>query len=252
MGKSDGIGKYAKEAKVISPLELKQQLLMLKKYLSSSAIEYLYSVLNLEVSILNDEDINVFLGELELFRKIATYNIINRTKKTVLDIKELEKNKFHIQEYGDFLAIYYYPMKDESILTFHANLASTKLGGSSHHPNVSIFETNSTVSIEKKRKELECLSKVTYENDDIFIGYDDEDRPIYQPVYGGPNSRKAFENQRKIECLNEKIRNLEQNGCIEDKVTRIVTNTLLEDWNMNLETDKVKSLKWVDIKKSSI
>ena len=51
----------------------------LEKFLSGEVIEYLYSLINLEISVFNEEKYNEFLKELDLFTDIAYYNIYNRS-----------------------------------------------------------------------------------------------------------------------------------------------------------------------------
>lgn len=53
------------EDKIIESGKLLERLEILKKYLNTNTMEYLKSILNLELSVLQDKDINVSLSELK-------------------------------------------------------------------------------------------------------------------------------------------------------------------------------------------
>ena len=104
-------------------------------------MEYLKSILNLELSVLQDKDINVSLSELKLFRDIATYNIFNRTINILKSLPEIDINKLSIYLCEYSLTIYYMVSKNDCFCIFDANF-DNKTSGKLNESYLHVFETN--------------------------------------------------------------------------------------------------------------
>lgn len=84
--------------------ELIEQLKEYKGLLNTEIIDYLNGIINLDYSVVRDDIIDIktkeHLSELDIYRKFATYNIYNRTKKI---IEDFDKNKLLIfVDYQEF------------------------------------------------------------------------------------------------------------------------------------------------------
>ena len=147
-----------------------------------------------------------------------------------------------------FLTMNYHLNEKDSFCIFNSRLDNKK---GFEFPFVHVFESDFTSKLKTLRKELEHISNITIGSDSIYSGEDEFGKPVFTPVYGGPNSRKAFEKQQKIESIKSEIEMLNRIGSKRDEIYNIVTTTLLKDWNQDLELNKEKDLGWVKIKKTS-
>lgn len=237
--------------------KLLSQIKRLDKYYNKETIDYLVSLIMLEQTVFKNLDFGEIFGNLDLFFEIAKYNLCNRTINTISSSEELEQSKLSANLFGEHLNISYHHTKDEYFDVFSANLGKTKgFSNIQNKPSITLYEFDSSVEsqIQKKEEEIIRLQNTKYGSDAQFSGYDLDDKPIFTPVYGGPNSRKYFLDKEKIDGLKGQIQKLRSYGLKQEEISNLVTNILLEDWNLkfkeeNFNKEMVLSLSWININK---
>ncbi len=241
---------------------LKQEVLLkqvkkLEKYYNKETIDYLVSLIMLEQTVFKNLDFGEIFGNLDLFFEIAKYNLCNRTINTISSNDSLEQSKLFANLFGEHFNISYHHSKDESFDVFSANLGKTNaFSNVPNKPSITLYEFDSSVEsqIQKKEEEIIRLQNTKYGSDAQFSGYDLDDKPVFTPVYGGPNSRKYFLDKEKTDGLKGQIQKLRSYGLKQEEISNLVTNILLEDWNLKLKEDNfnkamVLSLSWININK---
>lgn len=240
--------------------KLLKQVKKLEKYYNKQTIDYLVSLIMLEQTVFKNLEFGEIFGSLDLFYEIAKHNLCNRTMNTISSCKDLDQTNLSANFFGEHLNISYRHSKDESFNVFSANLGKTKaLSNAQNKPSVTLYDFSSPVEvqIQKREEEISRLQNVKYGSDAQFSGYDLEDKPIFTPVYGGPNSRKYFLDKEKIDSLKQQIERLKSYGLKQEEISNLVTDILLEDWNLklkeeNLNREMVLSLSWIDVNKHRI
>ena len=232
----------------------------LKKYnnmLSDSIISYLNSLLNLEISVIRDyikaED-RITLSELEIYKRIAIYNIYNRAlslfKENKLGLTITSKN-------SGILGKEIYALSGEKqyrVFEYNYIGGDIRFEGNisrENNPviigNISLFQTveskgQNGIELQKLRSELDKLhhEKNPYRHIPIRYGgaapwWTQEQR------YGGSDSlwsleenRKIVECERKIKLLDSK-RDLTDEEKEEIEITKEFNELILKDYGL---TDK--------------
>ena len=146
------------------------------------------------------------------------------------------------------MTIYYKVNENDCFCIFDANFDNKKLG-KLNEPYLHVFETNHNRRLGQVKRDLEHTRCISFGNDMICSGPDDSGIYHTEPVVGGTNSIKRFENERKISNLQEETAKLCRIGDIQDRITEIVVANLLNDWNLKLQFDKAESFGWMKIKK---
>ena len=228
--------KVNKDCKKVSTKE--ELIELLKKYkgiLSDSMISYLNSLIDLEFSVVreyisnNDKEA---LSELEVYRKIAIYNIYNRALN-IFKQKESELIISSNNEGIEGLNIYA-SLGENNCKLFDFNYMevlkpygykAVRIG------DISLFKT-----IESTEKREEELIRVMNELDRLY----DEKNPYNSShnVYGGPASQWAFEHSKKIKDYEDKFNLLDSKKELTDEdkkeieITKRFNELLLEDYGL--------------------
>lgn len=239
--------------------ELLKRIKEIEKYYNKETIEYLISLVMLEQPIFKDIEFGELFGKTDLFYQIAKYNLCNKTVETIENIKEIDQKKLSANYFIENLSINYNKSKDESFNVFTSELGRTKpFSDIPRKPSLSVYEIISPIEkqIETCEKQIASLSNTNYGSDNQLSGYDLAGKPVFSPVYGGPNSQKYFANQSKIEGLKATIKSLEKCGRIKEQVSNLVSSTLLADWGIEEEQEEypfdkklILELSWIDVYK---
>jgi len=201
----------------------------LEKFLSGEVIEYLYSLINLEISVFNKEKYNEFLKELDIFFDIALFNIYNRSINL---INNLDTNKEELIKW-DILNSYMISYKlDKDYDFLRLNKDKTDCLNLFYHGHFDYIK-----ELEKCDKKLEELKKAkliyrrsSYSFDDIF---------------------------HKEKSINERIEFLNEYGLELEELTDLINDTLFDDFNMSFDKhikdgndrEIVKNLPWCRVYK---
>ena len=216
--------------------ELYESLKNYRGILNKETIGYLAALIDLNFSVVMDIDDNdrSALSELEVYRKIAIYNIYNRAVNLLKDSGipySLSDN-----EYIDGLNISYVDEDykfDLFKFDYEQGFTYDKMG-ESIIPRIGVISLYQTIeSPEQRKKELENVKK------QLEILKSAENPYHYQDnVYGGPATTWAFKQNKEIEeCENlfkkldsKKELNLKEQKEIE--FTKQVRNLILQDYGM--------------------
>lgn len=235
--------------KIKTKEELIEHLKKYKGVLNNSIISYLYSLINLEFSVIKEyisEDDRIVLNELEVYKNIAQYNIYNRALNIFNDNKskflilgnqnkieglsvdlKLGENDFKIFnfDYCDYFN------KDE-LPNFYK---STFIGC------ISLFETIA----DEKRKEDE-LNRIMTELEKL---YSQKNPYPYEPGYfGGPRPQWEFQHSRKIYLYENMFNELDsKKGLTDDdkkeiEVTNKYNKLLLNDYGLTNDSFKEEKI----------
>lgn len=239
--------------------ELLKRIKKLKKYYNKPTIDYLISLVMLEQPVFKDIEFGELFGKTNLFFEIAKYNLCNKTIEKIENIEEIDQEKIKADFFRESLSITYHENQTGYFNVFSSNLGQKEsFSNKPIKPSIIVYEMVSSVEkqIDTHEKQLESLLNVRYGSDEQFLGYNLDDEPVFMPVYGGPNSRKYFDNQYKIESLKDRIQSLKDYGTIKEKVSNLVSSSLLSDWNIKMEEEEkvnnkelILQLSWIDIYK---
>ena len=224
--------------------ELTELLNGYKGILNDLMINYLNSLINLEFSVIreyiNDDD-RLILSELEVYKKIAVYNIYNRA----LNIFKQNESNLRISGNNDEIERLYvcalFGKKNCKLFDF--NYREGPIGFETKIPkdyktmkigDISLFQT-----IESKEKSDAELSRVMNILDRL---YDEKNPHFSRPyTYGGPASQWEFNHAKKIKEYENKFKQLLSRTELteeekqEVEVTKKFHELLLEDYGL---TDK--------------
>jgi hypothetical protein len=222
--------------------ELVELLKNYKGILTDSMISYLNSLIDLEFSVIRDyigDNDRVVLSELEVYKRIAMYNIYNRA------LRLFKENESELTISGnndgiEGLNVYASLGEKRSCKLFDFVYHDGPMSLSSKIPsgyktmkigNISLFQT-----IESKEQREAELMRVMSELDRLY----DEKNP-YHPrphTYGGPAPQWAFEHARKIKAYEEKFNILDSKKELTDEdkkeieITKKFHELLLEDYGL--------------------
>ncbi len=233
---------------------------LLKKYkgiLTDSMISYLNSLINLEFSVIKDyigDNDRVALSELEVYKRIAIYNIYNRALKIIKN-NAAELSIFSNKDIIEGLNVYSSLGKNRNCILFNFNYHNDPMNLRTKIPsgyktmkigNISLFQT-----IESKEQMEAELMRVMSELERLY----DEKNPYHSRLntIGGPAQLWAFEHTRKIEEYEEKFNLLSSKKELTDEdkkeieITKKFHQLLLEDYGLtNKDFEEENSQQFLD------
>lgn len=238
-----------------SKLNTKEELLYLLKknriILAEHTAEYLNSLIELEFSIIRDyisEDERESLSELEIYKRIAIYNIYYRA----LNIFNQEDPKLRVfgKDAGWEDLSVYATLGGKMVNLFNFNYKERQNGFNSPIPDgyktmkigsISLFQTleNESLRNAELNHVLEHLERLySEENPNHYLSRHD--------AVGGPASNWAFEHMRKIEEYEKRFYELDGKTELteeekrEIELTRKYHDLLLEDYGLTTKSFKDK------------
>lgn len=220
---------------------------LLKKYkgiLTSPMIEYLNSLIELEFSVIreNISDCDrIALSELEVYKRIAMYNIYNRALNLFNEQNVPEIQTYSNKERYKGLNVYYL-LGEQKIPLFDFNYEEKELD---YELKTSGFKTMNigTISlyqtIESKEKREAELMRVMNKLERLY----DQENPFHSNphTYGGPATQWTFEHARKIGIYEKKFNQLDAKKELtaeekkEIEVRKRFFELLLEDYGLTTE-----------------
>lgn len=232
-------------------VKTKEELLeLLKQYkgiLTKPMLDYLNSLLELEFSVIkeciSDSDRKV-LAELEVYKKIAIYNIYNKVK----NLFSSQNGEFCISGNNDGwegLKIST-RLSDRSVNLFDFDYREIRSNGwntpniPQHFKTLKIGDISLFQTFESKELREAELDRIISELDRLY----DERNPFpsRRGVVGGPGSTWAFNHARKIQQYEEKFNQLDSKKELSDEdkreieITRQMHDLLLEDFGLTRES----------------
>lgn len=214
-----------------------------KGILADSMINYLNSLIDLEFSVIRDyisDNDRVALSELEVYKRIAMYNIYNRT----LNIFKQNESELEISGNNDGiegLEVYASLGEKRSCKLFDFDYHEGRpMSLSSKIPsdyktmkigNISLFQTIDS----KEQREAELMRVMS-----ILGRLYDEKNPYHSRphTYGGPAPQWAYEHAQKIKAYEEKFNQLDAKEELTDEdkkeieITKKFHELLLEDYGL--------------------
>ena len=228
--------------KISTREELIELLKGYKGILADSMINYLNSLIDLEFSVIREyisDNDRVALSELEVYKRIAMYNIYNRA----LSLFKENKSGLTISGNNDGiegLEVYASLSENKSCKLFDFDYHEGPMSLSSKIPsdyktmkigNISLFQT-----IENAEQREAELMRVMSILDRLY----DEENPYHSSpnTYGGPAPQWAFEHAQKIKAYEEKFNQLDAKKELTDEdkkeieITKKFHELLLEDYGL--------------------
>ena len=210
--------------------ELTESLKKYKGILKESIFDYLNSALNLEFSVLREYIANsdrIALSELEIYRKIAIYNIYNRTLNILKHLVSSSSNSL-------------------SRLTLYSNIGANK---------IKVFEFDysysSSILIDRSVTAGKISFYQTLESEELreaeLLRVMEELEKLYNQknpyqarrrVYGGPASIWFIEHKKQIKEYEELFKQLDGKTKLSDierrevEITNLVYNLMLEEFDL--------------------
>ena len=226
----------------------KEELLkMLKKYrgiLSDPMISYLNSLIELEFSVIREYISNSdreSLSELEIYKKIAIYNIYNRAQ----NLFNQQNDEFIISGNNNGweglnvstkinnrnISLFDFDYKEKSNITVPSGFKSLNIG------NISLFQT-----LENEKLRESELTRVMSKLERL---YDMKNPyPSRRGVIGGPADTWSFKHLEEIQKYEELFRQLDSKKELSDEdkkeieITKLFHDLLLEDYGLTNKSFK--------------
>ncbi len=229
----------------------KEELLkLLNEYrgiLTSSILDYLNSLIELEFSVIKEYISEVdrkVLSELEIYRKVAIYNIYNRTKN--LFDRQDDEFEFYLSDNGCECLSLTINIGSKWINLFEFNYKQIISNGwdtikiprgfkTLNIGDISLFQT-----IENKELREAELYRVMKILERLY----DEKNPYlsHSGVVGGSDSTWEFNHTQKIKKYEEQFKELDNRKKLNDdekkeiEITKKVHDLLLQDFGLNYES----------------
>lgn len=236
----------------------KEELLsLLEKYkliLTDYMIKYLNSLIELEFSVMRDyisEDVRKALSELEIYKRVAIYNIyyraLNIFKKNGIELKISGNND------GNTGLTVYAPLGEKSAELFDFNYQENPIRFNSKIPNgyktmhigyISLFRT--IENLDQREAELMRVLSILdrlYEEEKVYH--------LESNTYGSPAPQWTIEHNNKIREYEEKFKQLDSKKELTDEekreieITKLFHELLLEDYgltNKSFEEENNRSI----------
>lgn len=237
-------------------VKTKEELLeLLKEYrgiLTYPMLNYLDSLIKLEFSVIKEyissSDRKV-LSELDIYKKVAIYNIYNRAK----NLFNKQKGEFIISGNEDGVEGLEVSTKlsDRNVKLFNFDYKEIHSKSLNHTEipygfktmnigNVSLFQTFESKNF--REAELDRIMKI------LKYLYDEQNPyPYYPNVVGGPRTTWTFDHEEKIQEYEEKLKQLDSKKELNDKdkreieITKQIHELLLEDFGLTSENFVVEN-----------
>ena len=235
--------KYTPNITMLNKEQLKELLYKYNNTLDKNIIEYLNSLIELEISaipnyIINDEIINDDekrkISRLNLYKYVFNYNIVNR----ILNLFEPINNEIDtvIKKDDDELRIFV-NIDKSSFMLFSYSLIGSDKHKEFDDGKISLFKT--LHSNEQRKKEIDRLKNLLeklYSTENPFLIYDDN--------YGNSASNWTISHINKIEEYEKKLAKIQNMKELTDKdkkeieISNMIHELLLEEFKL-LEDDFV-------------
>lgn len=247
--------------KVNSKEELIKLLKGYKGILSSPIINYLNSLIELEFSVIREyinDDNRKALSELEIYKKIAIYNIYNRA----LNIFEQANMKFDLSSNnsGNEWLMASTSINERYIKLFDFNYMEGSIGFSSKIPTgyktMKIGDIKLYKTLENKELREAELNRIMEELERLY----DKQNPYqsYPNTAGGPGATWSFEHSRKISELEERFTKLDNKKELSDddkreiEITKYINDLFLDDYGLTNKSFEIKHDSFIDKEKSEL
>ena len=234
---------FEKHNRICSSEELNEILKQYKGILNKSTIDYLKSLINLEFSVIKDyigNNERNALSELEIYKKIAIYNIYNRALNIIRQTGfELDIDNDNLECLSIFGLI-----GEKNVRLFDFNYGERPIGFETKIPKgyknlnvgtISLYETLENEEL-KKAELLKIMNKL----EKLY----DQKNPYSscQGICGGHDSIWDFEHFKKIQEYERRFNQLDSKKGLDDddkkeiEMTKIVYGALLEDYGLTSES----------------
>lgn len=174
-----------------------------KRILTPEIIEYLYSLINLEISVLKENIISTsqisLLSELKLYRQIVIHNIYNRT----LNIFPKYASVFHIEQYPHVISIFSKDNLEKKHELFNYSIHENGIS--------SIFIKQTIIDSIKRQEQIDRL----YEELEKIKSAEETPPAITNKLFGANK-------EIRMNYIAEIIRELEQRASIEVNIASII------------------------------
>lgn len=220
--------------------ELQEILNNYKGRISKDLINYLESLIQLEISVVKDEITEkdrLFLSELAIYRYIAIYNIYNKNlniiKSTGLPL--IIKGQDSYNDSLDINALLDNNIQ-KRIFSFDYNSSSFNQNKiPTYYNNRNIGQITIYETLESQAQRVKELDRIIEE---LELAYDDKG-PLSAPgYYSGPRTQWFYEHTRKIDKLEQRFTELDSKKELsnlekqEIEVTNYISKMLLDDMGL--------------------
>lgn len=221
--------------KVNTKEELTRKLKGYNGILNNSIIDYLTSLIELEFSVVREnicKDDRKSLSKLDIYKRIAIYNIYNRTLK-------LFKEKIADFDFYDYEKDY-----ENLIISISLNVSNNiRLFNFDYSDSISSTGKIGTISLyqtleSKKLREAE-LNRIIDELEKLYNAHNPYPfQSLRGFVAGGPRARWDFKHEQEIEKYEKKFIELDNKKELSDdekreiEITNQVYNLLLDDYGL--------------------
>lgn len=200
---------------------LKVELHKYEQILNEETFEFLFSCINLEVSVLSDLNINHCLGGLKFFRELAAYNIIHRTESS---LKDLPVQFFSAE---NFLNIIFRTTNGKSIPIFKSEF-NVNLGSYIEISSVNVEKINAQSKIKEKILKTDLKNSLIKDNGFDFLLADSISKTLLR------------EHHDNYDDIPKEL----------GEITSAVLSILSSDWHINLDDCQNKNLGWINLKET--
>lgn len=236
------------ERELLNRAELKNLLKEYKGILNSSMMDYLDSLIGLEFSVIRDyisDSDRKVLSELEIYKKVAIYNIYNRAvnliKKENIDV-DIEHDNNYLQFTKDIGKEKEYSFDDQGVVLFEFDYGATSFykghEKSEESKSMRIGEVSLYQTFENRELREKEMSRILGELEHL---YEERKHPsTFRSPFGGLPSASSYETGTQIEKYEKlftKLDNYNDSGLgdIERKeieITGIIHHLLLDDYGL--------------------
>ncbi len=219
---------------ILTKKELQEKIDNLRLYLNNDTISYLNSLLNLEISVFEQEKYNEVLYKLDIFMDLAYYNICLRSLKTINELGINHQNITCIDEENYFDILYKLDQRLDFLLVNKGLVPIKKC----------LVNICSPINIDLEIKKLE--EKISKNSKSKLFCL-------------GSSMNIADINYKEI-ILQEEIKFLQDNKEEIENLSKIISDALIADFGISFDDIKskkqenktlVRSISWCDIYKKN-
>lgn len=200
--------------------------------------DYLESMIDLDFSIIEyymPEDDRASLSELDIYKKIAIYNIYNRA----INLFQQDGDNLRISGNNDGIEglTVYAPIGSKEIKLFSFNYGesqNTKIPDG--YKSLNIGDVNLFQTVENEKQREAALTRIMNELEKLYNATNPF--PSRPGVYGGPSSTWAMEHARRVKQYEEMFSQLDSKKGLTDEdkmkieITKKYHDLLLEDFGL--------------------